>query len=151
MANTRNINKDFDKYLSSKGLRKTTQRDRIINEIIISEKHLTADEIYNRLKNKDSSIGFATVCRNLKLLCDAEIIQEIKIGNQKTRYELVSEDSHHDHLICIKCGKFIEVYSKKIEALQFEMAEKKGFKVIRHKLEIYGICRECNKEGEERR
>ncbi len=150
MKDAAKINKNFKKYLSSKGLRRTLQRDIIINEITRSAEHLTADEIYERLKRKNPLIGYATVCRNLKLLCEAEIIEEIKIGNQKTRYELKFENSHHDHLICIKCGKFIEVFSEKIEELQNEMAKREGFRVIRHKLEIYGICSHCASKGGER-
>ncbi|MCX7944834.1 MAG: transcriptional repressor [Deltaproteobacteria bacterium] len=150
MADKEAISKNFKKYLSSRGLRRTLQRDVIVREIIKSAKHLTADEIFERLRKKNPNIGYATVCRNLKLLYSAGIIDEIKIGNQKTRYELKSEDSHHDHLICVKCGKFIEVFSEKIEELQKEMARKERFIVLRHKLEIYGICKYCGEKGGER-
>lgn len=151
MKDANEINKNFEQYLNSKGLRKTSQRDVIINEISQSVEHLTADEIYERLKKKNPSLGYATVCRNLKLLCDAGILQEIKIGNQKTKYELKLEDSHHDHLICIKCGRFIEFFSEKIEELQNEIAKREEFKTLKHKLELYGICKYCaNKRGRRR-
>ncbi len=138
------LNITFRKYISSKGMRNTSQREEIIKEIVSGAGHSTAEDIYNRLRAKNPKIGFATVYRNLKLLCDAGFLEEIKIGNEKARYELKLENSHHDHLICVKCGSFIEFYSKEIEELQKDIAEREGFKVLRHKLEIYGICRECS-------
>jgi Fur family ferric uptake transcriptional regulator len=141
-----NLVKDnFKKFISDRGLRNTTQRDEIIEEIVNCGEHTTAEQIYEHLKKKNPKIGFATICRNLRLLCEAGLLDEIKIGNQKTRYELKSDNSHHDHLICLKCGKFIEVFSEKLEKLQSQMARKEGFKVLKHKLEIYGICKDCLK------
>ena len=141
------IRSDFKRFITERGLRNTSQRDEILNEIINCGKHTTAEGIYEHLKRKNPTIGFATVCRNLRLMCEAGILNEIKIGNQKTRYELMNGGSHHDHLICMKCGAFIEVFSEKIEELQNEMAKKEGFKVLKHKLEIYGICKDCLKKG----
>ncbi len=150
MANIFEFSENFRKYLDSKGLRNTFQRYEIIKEIFRSAQHSTAEEIYSRLRKKNSKIGFATVCRNLKLLCQAGLLEEIKVGNEQTRYEIMSEKSHHDHLICLKCGRFIEVFSEKLEELQNEMAEKEKLQVIRQRLEIYGICIKCRGSQEGR-
>ncbi len=79
----------------------------------------------------------------MSLLCECGLAEEIKIGKQKTRYELKFGQKHHDHLICLKCGQFIEVNDYKIEKLQDKLAEANDFIPVRHKLEIYGICKKC--------
>lgn len=133
----------FRNYIQEKGLRNTQQREVILDEFLSADRHITADELFNVIKEKNPEIGYATVHRNLNLLCKSGIADEIKIGNQKTRYEPKLERKHHDHLICIKCGRFIEVNDAKIEKLQDKLAEANDFRPVRHKLEIYGYCKEC--------
>ncbi len=141
---TANNAKDiFRSYIREKGLRNTRQREDILDSFFSSEKHITAEELFTAIKTKNPDIGYATVHRNLSLLCECGLADEIKIGNQKTRYEPKFGQKHHDHLICIKCGRFIEVNDNKIEKLQDKLAEANGFIPVRHKLEIYGICKGC--------
>ncbi|MFN3395843.1 MAG: Fur family transcriptional regulator [Thermodesulfovibrionales bacterium] len=96
-----------------------------------------------RSKKRDPSIGYATIHRNLSLLIDSGLAEEIKIGKEKTRYEQMHKRKHHDHLICLKCGRFIEVRDENIERLQDKLAEENEFEPVRHKLEIYGYCKSC--------
>jgi Fur family ferric uptake transcriptional regulator len=133
----------FRDYITKKGLRHTRQREEILEAFFSAGKHITADDLYDALKKKNPGIGFATVHRNLKLMCESGLTEEIKVGNKRTRYEQRYGHGHHDHLICLKCGTFIEVKDEKIEKLQDKLAEANGFVPMRHKLEIYGLCRKC--------
>ncbi len=133
----------FRGYIREKGLRNTRQREEILDAFLSAEKHITAEKLFAALRMKDPGIGYATVHRNLCLLCECGLADEIKIGKQKTRYEPKFGQKHHDHLICLKCGRFIEVNDTKIEKLQEKLTEANDFIPVRHKLEIYGICREC--------
>jgi len=133
----------FRNYLREKGLRNTRQREVIFGAFLSSHKHITVEGLFNIIKIKNPEIGYATVHRNLSLLCESGLADEIKIGRQKTRYEQKIGHDHHDHLICLKCGTFIEVKDPKIEKLQDRLAEANDFIPVRHKLEIYGICKKC--------
>lgn len=133
----------FRNYIKEKGLRNTRQREKILEAFLSAEKHITAEQLFSALREKNPDIGFATVHRNMVLLCECGLADEIKIGKQQTRYEPKFGQKHHDHLICLRCGKFIEVNDRKLEKLQDKLAEANGFLPVRHKLEIYGICREC--------
>lgn len=130
-------------HISDRGLRQTRQREIILDAFLASARHITAAQLHEAVAGKHPEIGFATVQRNLNLFCESGIAEEIKIGRQKTRYEPKLGHEHHDHLICVKCGSFIEVRDPKIEKLQDRLAEANGFRPLRHKLEIYGYCRRC--------
>ncbi len=119
------------------------QRDTILNCFLAAGRHITVDDLHNEIKKTSPEIGIATVQRTLKVLCEIGIAEEIKIGNKKARYEQNVGRTHHDHLICTKCGEFTEVHDKRIEMLQNKLAETNGFMPERHKLEIYGLCKDC--------
>ncbi len=133
----------FREYIKRQGLRNTRQREEILDAFLSAGGHITVDELFEKVKRRDSSIGYATVHRNLALLLEAGLAEEIKVGKGKTRYEQMHRREHHDHLICLKCGSFIEVFDENIERLQERLAEKNDFKPVRHKLEIYGYCKKC--------
>lgn len=138
--------KRFFEYIKKEGLRNTKQRKEILDVFLSSGGHITADEIFEKVKKKDSSIGYATVHRNIALLLASGLAEEIKIGKGKTRYEQMHRRQHHDHLICLKCGRFIEVMDENIERLQEKLADENDFVPVRHKLEIYGYCKDCKKK-----
>jgi len=133
----------FRNYIREKGLRNTRQREDILDVFLAADRHITVEELFNLIKQKNPEIGYATVHRNLNMLRECGVAEEIKIGNQKARYEPKIGREHHDHLICLRCGSFIEVNDSKIEKLQDKLAEENDFVPVRHKLEIYGICKEC--------
>jgi Fur family ferric uptake transcriptional regulator len=135
--------KIFFEYIKEKGLRSTNQREVIFDAFFDAGRHITVEDLYNEVKRSNPGIGYATVHRNLSLMCECGLADEIKIGNQKTRFEQKLGQGHHDHLICTKCGRFIEVNDNKIEKLQDRLAEANDFIPIKHKLEIYGICSNC--------
>ncbi|MDA8402128.1 MAG: transcriptional repressor [Deltaproteobacteria bacterium] len=133
----------FVKYIEEKGLRHTKQREAIVDAFFSADRHITAEELFNAVKRKNPEIGYATVQRNLNLLYESGLAEEIKIGKQKTKYEQKLGGRHHDHLICVKCGRLIEVNDEKIEKLQDKLAKANDFIPIKHKLEIYGVCGDC--------
>ncbi len=137
---------EFVDFLKRKNLKLTSQREEILRYFLKIDRHLTVEDLYNVVKKKDPNIGQATVFRTLKLLCEAGLAGEVDFGDKKIRYEHKYGHQHHDHLICVKCGKFIEVTQPEIEKLQDKLAKKYDFTPVRHRLEIFGLCRECEKK-----
>ncbi|MFH1854494.1 MAG: Fur family transcriptional regulator [Candidatus Omnitrophota bacterium] len=136
----------FIEYLKKKDLKLTEQRKEILNTFLKIDKHLSVEDLYDIAKKKDPSIGQATVFRTLKVLCDAGIAKEVDMGDGKIRYEHKYGHEHHDHLICTKCGRFIEAVDLEIEKLQEELCRQHEFTPKRHKMEIFGICKDCRKK-----
>tara|TARA_B100000579_G_scaffold140324_1_gene114026 strand:+ start:4155 stop:4583 length:429 start_codon:yes stop_codon:yes gene_type:complete len=127
-----------------KGVKLTEQRKVIAQVMADSKKkygdsdHPNVDELYNRVINIDPKISIATVYRTVKLFEESGIIAKHDFKDGKARYEELSE-SHHDHLIDVKTGEIIEFVDEDIEKLQEKVAEKYGYKLVDHKLELYGI------------
>ena len=122
----------------SKGVKLTDQRRIIAKVMSDSSDHPDVDELYNRVSKLDSKISIATVYRTVKLFEEAGIVTKHDFKGGKARYEQLME-SHHDHLIDIKSGKIIEFVDDEIEALQKRVAEKYGYDLVDHKLELYGV------------
>lgn len=127
------------------GLKSTIQRDAILKLFVDAGEHLSAEELYERVKKRYPGIGYATVYRTLKLLAGAGIAEERRFEDGFTRYEFKATEGHHDHLICTECGDIVEFENEQIEILQRNVAKKNGFHVQSHKLEIYGLCSSCHK------
>ena len=122
----------------SKGVKLTDQRRIIAKVMSESQDHPDVDELYNRVIKIDPKISIATVYRTVKLFEEAGIVAKHDFKGGKARYEQLSE-SHHDHLIDIKTGEIIEFVDDEIEKLQKKVAEKYGYELVDHKLELYGI------------
>lgn len=134
----------LSQYLAGQGLKSTSQRDIILEAFVDAARHMSAEELYARIKKTHPHIGYATVYRTLKLLAEAGIAEERRFEDGFTRYEYkTSETGHHDHLICTRCGEIVEFENERIESLQGDVARKNGFQVQSHKLEIYGLCARC--------
>ena len=134
----------------SKGVKLTEQRKLIVKVISESKQeygesdHPDVDELYNRVSKIDSRISIATVYRTVKLLEEAGILAKHDFKGGKARYEAMIE-GHHDHLIDVKTGEIIEFTDEEIEKLQIKIAEKYGYSLVDHKLELYGIKKKLNK------
>ena len=137
--------KVFADFMSQRGLKSTKQRDIILDSFLSSDRHLSIEELYLKLRSKHPNIGYATVYRTLKLFAEAGIAREMEFGDGQTRYEHVSEGEHHDHLVCTRCGHIEEFENEAIEKLQDEVATSHGFLIERHRLELYGLCAACRK------
>jgi Fur family transcriptional regulator, ferric uptake regulator len=133
-------------YLVGRGLKSTSQRDVILNIFVRAGRHVSAEELYARVKKEQPGIGYATVYRTLKLFAHAGIAEERRFADGYTRYEFRAAEGHHDHLICTRCGGIVEFENERIEELQQDVAKKNGFQVQNHKLEIYGLCSACQKK-----
>lgn len=134
---------DFMKYLQSRGLKTTRQRELILEEFLRSGSHLSTEELYLRLRRKHPNLGYATVHRTLKLFAECGIAEQRHFGDGQARYEATGQDEHHDHLICTVCGRIVEFEDPRIEQLQDEVAGHHGFTIVRHRLELYGLCQGC--------
>ena len=122
----------------SKGVKLTDQRRLIAKTMSEADDHPDVSELYNRVSKVDSKISIATVYRTVKLFEEAGILAKHDFKGGKARYEEMRE-SHHDHLIDIKSGEIIEFVDDEIEKLQKKVAEKYGYDLVDHKLELYGI------------
>tara|TARA_Y100000590_G_scaffold138476_1_gene158546 strand:- start:1630 stop:2040 length:411 start_codon:yes stop_codon:yes gene_type:complete len=122
----------------AKGVKLTDQRKIIAKVMSEAQDHPDVDELYNRVSKIDSRISIATVYRTVKLFEEAGILAKHDFKGGKARYEELSE-SHHDHLIDIKTGEIIEFVDEEIEKLQEKVAEKYGYKLVDHRLELYGV------------
>ena len=122
----------------AKGVKLTEQRKIIAKVMSDSRDHPDVDELYNRVSKIDSKISIATVYRTVKLFEEVGIVTKHDFKGGKARYEEINE-GHHDHLIDIKTGEIIEFVDDEIEKLQNKVAEKYGYKLVDHKLELYGI------------
>lgn len=135
----------FVGHIQAAGLRRTSQRDLILEKFLSTEQHLTSEDLYGIVAKKDPSVGITTVYRTLKLLTEAGLAREVRFGDNKTYYEHHYNHEHHDHMICTECGKVIEFFSPAIEDLQDQMASNFGFKPTHHSLRMWGLCSECQK------
>jgi Fur family ferric uptake transcriptional regulator len=138
--------KILDDYIKDNNIKKSNQRNIILNAFLNTEGHLTIQELYDIVKKINSGIGPATVYRAIKVITDAGLAEEIDIGDGIKRYEHKYGHKHHDHLICVKCNAFIEFCDPEIESLQEKIAKKHNFKVLDHKLQIKGLCSKCRGE-----
>ena len=130
-------------FLKEKGFKSTRQRDIIATEFLKTGEHVTAEDLYKKINRKHKDIGLTTVYRTLKLLKKSGLATESIFADNLTRYEPLSEDDHHDHLVCLDCGSITEFENSKIERLQGKIADEFGFHTVSHKMDLYGYCREC--------
>ena len=134
----------LETYLQLKGLKWTRQRESILEVFLDTGDHLTSEEIYRKVARRNPKIGFSTVYRTLRLFVDASIASERHFRDGLTRYE-VQQPDHHDHLVCLTCGKIVEFENEKIETLQEQVAQSSGFELVSHRHELYGTCRDCRR------
>lgn len=116
----------------------TEQRRTIARVLSVADDHPDAEELHRRANEVDKTISLATVYRTVKLFEDSGIIESHDFGDGRARYEEVS-DEHHDHLIDVKSGRVIEFQNEEIERLQEEIAAKLGYRLVDHRLELYGV------------
>ena len=130
-------------YLEDHNLKHTKQREAILEVFLQVKGHITAEALFNSVRELHPSIGFTTVYRTMKLLCDAGLAIERHFDDGLARYEI--EHEHHDHLVCTRCGKIVEFECAMIEQAQDEIGKRYGFRLLRHRHELYGHCPDCQK------
>src|SRR5688572_31925984 len=130
---------DIEQLCADKGLRITEQRRVIAKVLADSEDHPDVETLHARASAVDSNISIATVYRTVRLFEEAGILERHEFGDGRSRYEAVSE-THHDHLIDVETGKVIEFSDDDLEALQKIIAERLGYRLVDHRMELYGVA-----------
>ncbi len=146
-----NMQERFKTLLKENGLKVTTQRVAIL-EVLSNrpDEHLTAEEIYDCVKEMFPDIGLATVYRTIQVLSELKLIDKLNLDDGYTRYEignrnLESKSHHHHHLICLECGQVFTFQDDLLEKLEDKIEETMGFTVVNHEVKLYGTCSECKK------
>lgn len=134
-------------FLKTKGFKMTPQRELIFRSFFELTDHVSVDELYIKIREKDSSIGYSTVWRNLKLICKVGLAEEVNVGDGITRYDHITQ-TPHGHLFCINCKKLIEFNVEQIVGMLENTASDNNFIPESFKIEIQGYCDECNKDKE---
>ena len=136
--------KSFSDFLEKKDLKLTSQRNTILHQAIHADGHFSAEKLLELSKKADRTISKATVYRTLTLLKESKILEEQDFGDGKKLYERAQGRKHHDHFICVRCGKIIEFENDHIEKLQDAEARHHDFKVVYHSLKLFGFCKNCS-------
>ncbi len=137
------IKQEFQSIFRQNGLRMSEQRDAVLDVFFSTEQHLSVDDIMKELKRKGVEISVTTISRIMQLLCEYGIAQERSFADDVVRYEHQHIGEHHDHLICLRCRRILEFEDNQLEQIQNIIARNHGFRLIQHKMEMYGICPEC--------
>lgn len=130
----------------------TPQRQIILQAFIDNPAHhLSAEDVYNIVRQQSPEIGLATVYRTLELFSELEVLQKIDFGDGRSRYEIneASNVHHHHHLICISCGKVKEFEDDLLESLETLISRTGNFKIVDHQVKFFGYCQECQEKREE--
>ena len=137
----------FKGYLRDKGLKLTPERQKILQEMLSTHHHFDVEELFEKLRQRGERISRATIYRTLPLLIENNIIKEAqRCQDNVIKYEHICGHDHHDHLICIKCGKIYEFKDEQIEKLQEKICRKYKFKATEHRLGIRGYCQKCRRD-----
>ena len=129
--------------LKKEGLRYTNQRQAVWDEIKSNEDHRDAEEIFSALRKNNLNVSRATVYRTIDVLYKNNLIRKIELGDSPAKYENKVNSEHHDHIICVQCGKIEEFVDETIEARQDAIIDKMGLKMIRHIHQLFVLCNDC--------
>ena len=134
---------EFEKLLQKKGLKFTHERKTIFEEVSRLKEHFDADSLYERFKKKGLRISRDTVYRTIPFLLESHVIQKSVGEGHRDFFERTSGKGHHDHILCVRCGKIIEFKCEEIEELQDKICDKYGFKLTFHDHRLFGYCKDC--------
>lgn len=131
--------------LKDSGVRITPQRHAILEHLVNTTAHPTADEIYKALEGKFPNMSVATVYNNLRVFKDTGLVKELTYGDSSSRFDYVTSD--HYHIICEDCGKIVDFFYPGLDEVETLAEHVTGFKVGNHRMEVYGTCPTCQKEA----
>jgi len=134
---------EFQRYKKKQRLKTSKKRMSTVDYFLKADRHFTVEELYNDMKKINPGVSFATVYRTLSLLVSMGLARVCQFRGSKSRFEPVHKSEHHDHLICVRCGKIMEFSDNEIERLQRQVAARHRFKVESHILQLYGLCEGC--------
>jgi len=136
-------------FLKTKGFKMTPQRELIFRSFFELDRHVSVDELYDKVRQQDNSIGYSTVWRNLKLICKVGLAEEVNLGDGVTRYDRVKPEPH-GHLYCLQCKELVEFDVEQIMKFLTVTAKKHNFASEGIKIEIQGYCAKCRKEHQKK-
>lgn len=142
----------FERFLRNRDLRLTKQRAEILRAIYATHKHVTADQLYDMMQTSGKARGLkisrATVYRTLALMTEGGFVQALDLGRESgTLYEHTFGHKHHDHMVCLECGRIIEFSDDRLERVQAEAIRRMGFVATSHRLNVFGACDRCAKKA----
>jgi Fur family ferric uptake transcriptional regulator len=137
----------FRRYLSDRNLPATQQRLAVASVVLDAADHLSAEDVARRVEKRDVAVGLATVYRTLDLLVASGLVQQRDFGEGFRRYEPVAPGQPHEHCICSTCGKVMEFSNDRLERMIALLAEEAEFRPHHHRLEVFGLCRECQQSN----
>lgn len=135
----------FRRYLRDHRQPLTRQRDLVAEIVFLAEDHPSVDGIRRRLRERGEAVGIATVYRTLDLLVESGLVLAHDFGEGFKRYEPMPAQAHHEHLICERCGRVEEFANERLERMLPVIADEHAFQHRRHRVEVYGVCRECRR------
>lgn len=144
MAMTENKLKKATKKLKESGVRITPQRHAVLEYLLTSKTHPTADEIYKALKDTFPNMSVATVYNNLRVLKRVGLVRELTYGDDSSRFDCDMSD--HYHIMCNSCGSIVDFHYPSLEEVESLAEQVTGFEVSHHRMELYGICEKCQKK-----
>lgn len=149
--NQASIQRAFEGFLKTRELKLTSQRKRIFERAFATHEHFSAETLYGWMRAEEGpAVSRATVYRTLSLLVEGGFLETLDAGQDELLYEHVLGHRHHDHLVCLDCGRIEEFSDERIETLQREVALRKGFALHHHDLRLFGVCAACTKKRERR-
>jgi len=134
----------FRTYLASQNLKMTQERRQILDEVFSSAEHFGADELHLRFVKKRIAVSRATIYRTLEHLVQSGLVRRVYLDQKKAFYEHAYGRRHHEHMICLSCGKVIEFSDDPLEQRQDKVCKELRFKPLRHSLRIVGLCADCH-------
>lgn len=146
--NKKQLAEAFNTYLAERDLRFTSQRKAVFDRAFETHEHFTAEKLYEWLRDEgDAKVSRATVYRTLALLVEGGFLDSLDAGQGEMLYEHVLGHRHHDHMVCVSCGRIEEFHSSAIEREQEAIARQNGFVMVDHDLRLFGYCRVCVRKG----
>ena len=136
----------FRRYLREHRQPLTRQRDLVAQVVLLSQEHQSVDGIRRALKERGEHVGTATVYRTLEVLVESGLVRAHEFGEGFKRYEPMAAQADHEHLICERCGRVVEFSNERLERMLPVLADEHGFQHRRHRVEIYGVCRDCRQQ-----
>lgn len=144
--NQHTIRKNFERYLRGRSLKLTSQRGRIFDRAFETHEHFSAETLYRWMREEPgAAVSRATVYRTLGLLVEGGFIESLDAGRGELVYEHTLGHRHHDHMVCLDCGRIEEFHDGRIEELQQKAAARKGFRIVEHDHRLLGYCRGCTR------
>lgn len=137
----------FRRFLRDHHQPVTGPRERVAELVLTSDDHLSVAQIRRALRDRGEAVGLATIYRTLDLLVKSGLVRAHDFSQGYRRYEAMSTEAHHHHLICVRCGTVAEFAHERFERMLPIIADEHGFQPERHRLEIYGVCRACQRRG----